>query len=783
MTPKLPVTDTTYATFWRRLARWLVDDVPDKVMLTMTQDRVDPGQPMKLTAEVLDPQYNGINDARVVATVTSPSGKTTEVPLEWTVEHDGEYRSSVVPDEEGLYTVRLAASRESKDLGSATAFVRSTSADNEYFDATMRAPLLRRIAEETGGRFYTNDVSSLPEAISYSGRGVTVVEERDLWDMPAILLLLIGDDRRRMGVSPRAGVDLTPRRPPSAPRTAAARRAIGALVRVSREHAASRSSRWPRWFACCRRCCCLCAVPRAAAAQDTHLLVITGVEGDAEHGAQFHKWASALIDAAQKKGGLADATVTYLADKVERDPARIRGRSTSENVRKAFADLAAQVRPSDEVFIVLFGHGSYDGRQSAFNLPGPDLTVPDYAALLDKIRSARTVFVNTASSSGEFVKGLAGPGRTIVTATQDRRRAQRDALPGLLRRSVHGRRRGPRSQRPHLGPGGVRLRARQGPAGLRARGLHPERARDARRRRHRRRRQRLSGVGAGARRRDRQRLESGAARRARREAPARGSDRRAEAAQAEHAGGRVRQGAREAGHRAGAEIADDPAARRQEVKSSSDEASSGSRRSSAGWPLLTGATVLAQRRGGFGPPQASLILPNTPYDGKFTFVRLRYGPPVSYASQRVMWSHDYPTGERNFMRMMNELTYLAPHIEETNIMSLDDPGAVQVSARLPVRARLPMDRDAIEEAANFRAYLLKGGFLIVDDFRCPRLAVLRGADAAHPARCPLLRPRRDAPDLSFVLRDRCPGRSTRTSTTRASRSSAASTRTTIRPSG
>ena len=107
MTPKLPVTDTTYATFWRRLARWLVDDVPDKVMLTMTQDRVDPGQPMKLTAEVLDPQYNGINDARVVATVTSPSGKTTDVPLEWTVEHDGEYRSSVVPDEEGLYTVRL----------------------------------------------------------------------------------------------------------------------------------------------------------------------------------------------------------------------------------------------------------------------------------------------------------------------------------------------------------------------------------------------------------------------------------------------------------------------------------------------------------------------------------------------------------------------------------------------------------------------------------------------------------------------------------------------------
>ena len=57
----------------------------------------------------------------------------------------------------------------------------------------MRQSLLRRIAEDTGGRFFgASDVSSLPEAISYSGRGVTVVEERDLWDMPAILILLLG---------------------------------------------------------------------------------------------------------------------------------------------------------------------------------------------------------------------------------------------------------------------------------------------------------------------------------------------------------------------------------------------------------------------------------------------------------------------------------------------------------------------------------------------------------------------------------------------------------------
>ena len=166
-------------------------------------------------------------------------------------------------------------------------------------------------------------------------------------------------------------------------------------------------------------CCALALlVAGPLAAQDTHLLVITGIEGDAEYGEQFHKWAAALIDAAKGKGGIPDANITYLAEKVERDPARIRGRSTSENVTRVFGDLAARARPSDEVFIVLFGHGSFDGRRATFNLPGPDLEVADYARLLGKIRSARLVFVNTASSSGEFAKGLAGPGRTIVTATR-----------------------------------------------------------------------------------------------------------------------------------------------------------------------------------------------------------------------------------------------------------------------------------------------------------------------------------------------------------------------------
>ena len=67
MDAKMAVDDTTHAMFWRRLVRWLVDGVPDQVNVTTTADRVEPGEPVKLTAEVLDSAYVEVNDSRVVA--------------------------------------------------------------------------------------------------------------------------------------------------------------------------------------------------------------------------------------------------------------------------------------------------------------------------------------------------------------------------------------------------------------------------------------------------------------------------------------------------------------------------------------------------------------------------------------------------------------------------------------------------------------------------------------------------------------------------------------------
>jgi uncharacterized membrane protein len=197
MDAEVAVDDMTHETFWRRMVRWLVDGVPEHVGISTAVDRVDPGEPIKLTAEVVDPAFAEVNDAQVVAEIKAPSGKVTETKLEWTVTRDGEYRGTFVPDEVGTYEIKAKASRYKdgapQDLGSSTIHARASAGDSEYFDAAMRTSLLTRISEETGGRFFASgDAAKLPEAISYTGRGVTVIEERDLWDMPILLMLLLG---------------------------------------------------------------------------------------------------------------------------------------------------------------------------------------------------------------------------------------------------------------------------------------------------------------------------------------------------------------------------------------------------------------------------------------------------------------------------------------------------------------------------------------------------------------------------------------------------------------
>lgn len=192
MDPSVPIGDLAFTTFWRQLLRQLTTNVPGRVTVTAVADQVNPGTPVQLTAEVVDSAYVRANDAQVIGHVTEPSGATRDVPFEWTVNQDGEYRATFTPGEEGILRIRVDATRGAASRASDSTFVRVADLNTEFTDAEMRADLLERIAAETGGRFYTPaTVSHLPDDLAMTHRGVTVVNEMDLWDMPINFLLLI----------------------------------------------------------------------------------------------------------------------------------------------------------------------------------------------------------------------------------------------------------------------------------------------------------------------------------------------------------------------------------------------------------------------------------------------------------------------------------------------------------------------------------------------------------------------------------------------------------------
>jgi hypothetical protein len=110
---------------------------------------------------------------------------------------------------------------------------------------------------------------------------------------------------------------------------------------------------------------------------------------------------------------------------------------------------------------------------------------------------------------------------------------------------------------------------------------------------------------------------------------------------------------------------------------------------------------------------------NQPYDGRFVFVRLRYDTGLGGGGFRrgreLPWAHDYPTADLHMMKIMKELTLLDPRVDGSNILALDDPELLNYPVAYMSEPGFWNPSDA--EAEGLRKYLLKGGFVIFDDFR------------------------------------------------------------------
>lgn len=156
-----------------------------------------------------------------------------------------------------------------------------------------------------------------------------------------------------------------------------------------------------------------------AAAQDAHVAVIVGLGGEPEHAETFRRWAASLVDHAGERLGIPRERILYLAEDPEQDPKRATAKATKTEVETRLTALGAAAKADDVVFVVLIGHGTSDGKVAKFNLPGPDMTAADFAAILKGFGTRNVVFVNSTSASGPFIEALSAPGRVIVTATRN----------------------------------------------------------------------------------------------------------------------------------------------------------------------------------------------------------------------------------------------------------------------------------------------------------------------------------------------------------------------------
>ena len=102
------------------------------------------------------------------------------------------------------------------------------------------------------------------------------------------------------------------------------------------------------------------------------------------------------------------------------------------------------------------------------------------------------------------------------------------------------------------------------------------------------------------------------------------------------------------------------------------------------------------------------------YDGRFTFVRLRWGSGLGGYGMSRAWDHDFPRAEQNLMTMLREMTLIDVNRDGSLILTLDDPQLF----RYPIVYMWEPGfwTLADEEADRFREYLLKGGMAIFDDF-------------------------------------------------------------------
>jgi hypothetical protein len=158
-------------------------------------------------------------------------------------------------------------------------------------------------------------------------------------------------------------------------------------------------------------------------------VIINGASGEEEYSKQFEQWTKDLSTALTQRYGFDSAKLRVLTENPRETGAP---RSTAEEVKRTFALLKSELQANNVVFVFFIGHGSFDGKESKFNLVGPDLPSSEYNILLSSLPTRRIIVINMSSASGEFARSLSAQGRIVITATRNGQETNATHFPGFF---------------------------------------------------------------------------------------------------------------------------------------------------------------------------------------------------------------------------------------------------------------------------------------------------------------------------------------------------------------
>ena len=187
------VKDMSHELFWQQLSRWLVNETPAQISaLPSKQVLLDDGS-VEFRADVRDKAYNPVPASTVEARIMGPAGIAAMLPMTPDSSQPGIFTAKWDAPKPGSYVVEVLAKNGKEEMGRDVFTMIRQDGVAESFHAEQNRQLLEGLSRQTGGNYYTPDTAkALPDDIAYSEAGVTTRETKDLWNMPAIFIALLG---------------------------------------------------------------------------------------------------------------------------------------------------------------------------------------------------------------------------------------------------------------------------------------------------------------------------------------------------------------------------------------------------------------------------------------------------------------------------------------------------------------------------------------------------------------------------------------------------------------